>query len=43
MIADSTEFHFLNSRAFLFESFNQKIVKLGEKQLGISEREREGL
>lgn len=42
MIAESIEFCFLTSRALLFEPFNQKFVKLGEKQLGISEREGEG-
>lgn len=42
MIAESIEFCFLTSRALLFETFNQKFVKLQEKQLGISEREGEG-
>lgn len=42
MIAESTEFNFLTNTAFVFETFNHKTEKLGGKQLGISEREREG-
>jgi len=43
MIVVPAKFGFLTSRGLVFEIFNQKILKLEEKDLDVSKREGESL